>query len=189
MTRTHHIPPCLKPLFTGFVALLLLGLVACKKDTPNNPHDPNTLPPLTHEGKNTFGCLVNGEVWVAYAPFTVGGAVAITGEFDSGAGHIEATLRTDTKHEAVKLFFKDVNSIGTYNFYLVSSTKTGIVYFLNSPNCSIYYHDTTNVGIMNITYFNNSNRIMSGTFQMDLVNPSCPGDTIRIREGRFDWRF
>ena len=118
-----------------------------------------------------------------------GGAVAITGEFNSGAGHIEATLRTETKHEVIKLFFKDVYSTGMYNFFLVSNTKTGFVYFLDPPDCSIYYHDTSNVGTMNITNLDHSSRIMSGTFEMDLVNPSCPGDTIRIREGRFDWRY
>lgn len=190
MTKIHIIPQRKKQFFLLILGFLLISIFSCKKETTDTTsHDPNKLPPLTHEGKNTFGCLVNGEIWVAYAPSSVGGAMAITGEFDSGSGHIEATLKTDTKHEAVKLFFKDVDSIGLYNFYLVSDTKTGIAYFLNPPNCSIYYHDTSNVGTMNITYFNNSNRIMSGTFQMDLVNPSCQGDTVRIREGRFDWRF
>ena len=27
---------------------------------------PATLPPITQEGKNTFGCKVDGEVWVPY---------------------------------------------------------------------------------------------------------------------------
>jgi hypothetical protein len=191
MTRTHHIPSRLKPFFTGFVALLLFGLVACKKDTPNNPHDPNTLPPLTHEGKNTFGCKVNGEVWVAHAPFTVGGPIALSGSYnhENGGGDIDANLSTDIRLEQIRLYFRGIVATGTYQMYLVSSTKSGMNYYTNPPNCSIYYHDTSNVGVMNITYFNYSSRIMSGSFQMDLINPSCPGDTIRIREGRFDWRF
>lgn len=40
--------------------LLTLGASSCKKDTPEA-----ALPPATHEGKNTGGCLINGERFVA----------------------------------------------------------------------------------------------------------------------------
>jgi len=34
-------------------------------ENPPVPDPEPELPPITHEGKNTFGCLVNGKVWVA----------------------------------------------------------------------------------------------------------------------------
>ncbi len=42
----------------ALAVLLLAG--SCKKDEPEAG-----LPPATHEGKNTAGCLVNGERFVA----------------------------------------------------------------------------------------------------------------------------
>lgn len=41
----------------------LFFVFACKKNPPVEPAD--ELPALTHEGKNTFGYKVNGEIWVA----------------------------------------------------------------------------------------------------------------------------
>jgi hypothetical protein len=193
MTRTHHIPSRLKPLFTGFVALLLFGLVACKKDTPNNPHDPNTLPPLTHEGKNTFGCKVNGEVWVAYMPSTVGGSVALEGTFyqDVGALHLTANRKLDNPNvsDRVDVVLLELHIEGEYEMPTYNNQMRGFTDYLNNHNCSKYYFHDDLLRKVRITYFSNNKRIISGTFEMDLINPSCPGDTIRIREGRFDWRY
>lgn len=42
-------------------------LIACKKEDPAlTPLE--QLPPLTFEGKNTFGCLIDGGAWVAKVP-------------------------------------------------------------------------------------------------------------------------
>lgn len=51
--------------------LLLIALcglfTACKKTvTPIPTPIVEQLPPATQEGKNTFGCLINGNVWVPY---------------------------------------------------------------------------------------------------------------------------
>jgi hypothetical protein len=48
--------------FNGFLIILLIANLHCKKSHP----PPNILPAMTQEGKNTFGCMVNGEVWVPY---------------------------------------------------------------------------------------------------------------------------
>lgn len=179
--------------FSVLLFLIGAGVLSCKKEVADpDSYNPNVLPPLTHEGKNTFGCKVNGEVWVAYVPFTVGGAVAITGEFNLGEGYIRATTKNDEKHQIIGMFFKNISGVGEYYFYLNSETKLGIMYLDDkSPSdcSSIYYHDLNNIGVLNISYLNQNERIMSGTFEMDLINPSCPGDTIRIREGRFDCRY
>jgi hypothetical protein len=49
--------------FLLFFSLTLL-LVACELFPEAEPE--NTLPPITQEGANTFGCKVNGEVWLPY---------------------------------------------------------------------------------------------------------------------------
>jgi hypothetical protein len=60
-----------KSLLLLTATFLLLALLAgCKKDTSTPKPDPlpyplSELPLPTEEGKGTFGCLINGEPWVA----------------------------------------------------------------------------------------------------------------------------
>src|ERR1017187_1704281 len=49
-----------------FRALFLISIaiinINCKKSKPSD-----TLPPVTQSGANTFGCKINGVVWVPYS--------------------------------------------------------------------------------------------------------------------------
>jgi hypothetical protein len=56
-----------------FSLTLLLG--ACELFPEAEPE--NVLPPITQEGANTFGCKVNGEVWL---PYKDGGFISLTGD-------------------------------------------------------------------------------------------------------------
>lgn len=42
--------------------IILCVLMGCKKDMPSK-----NLPPVTQEGRNTAGFLLDGEVWVPFA--------------------------------------------------------------------------------------------------------------------------
>ena len=48
----------MKKLIKISLALLAILLSACERDIPT------TLPPATQEGKNTFGCYINGELFL-----------------------------------------------------------------------------------------------------------------------------
>ena len=58
-------------LLTWLLAVPLLW-GGCDKPLfqPNkdNTEEPEELPPITTTGENTFGCLVNGEVWLPAGP-------------------------------------------------------------------------------------------------------------------------
>ena len=41
------------------VAIILSLASSCKKEKM-----PDALPPITTEGKGTFGCKINGEIWI-----------------------------------------------------------------------------------------------------------------------------
>jgi hypothetical protein len=43
----------------------MLVFISCNKD-PYSDTDNLVLPPITMEGKNTFGCEINGKVWVPF---------------------------------------------------------------------------------------------------------------------------
>ena len=173
---------------------LIISLMGCKKEVADpGSSNPNVLPPLTHEGKNTFGCKVNGEVWVAYAPFTLGGAVAMEGSYTSSTGrfYLKGTrdLEEHNIFENVRIRCLDVNAVGEYNMNVPHDEVIGFLDFNGNHDCTTYYNIESSTGKISITYFSISEGIISGTFEMDLINPSCSGDTVKIREGRFDWRM
>src|SRR5687768_7246469 len=62
-----------------FIIALFCCSLKCRKDKDKPPA---TLPPMTQEGKNTFGCKVNGEIWVPYTKCGFGsnpcGELAVT---------------------------------------------------------------------------------------------------------------
>ncbi|MEM1406713.1 MAG: hypothetical protein AAGG59_08065 [Bacteroidota bacterium] len=46
------------------VLMTLFAAAGCSDDEPGSQEPIDQLPPATREGRNTFGCLVNGEAWV-----------------------------------------------------------------------------------------------------------------------------
>ncbi|GAA0874932.1 hypothetical protein GCM10009118_13400 [Wandonia haliotis] len=180
--------------YIAIYGVLIIGLMGCKKEVADpDSFNPNVLPPLTHEGKNTFGCKVNGEVWGIGAPYTISGPVALDGSYTLSTGrfYLKGTLKTDGGDifENVRIRANEVYSVGEYNMGISSDQVTGFSDYSENHNCGSYYNIQESPGKIFITYFSISEGIISGVFEMDLVNPSCPGDTIRIREGRFDWRM
>ena len=180
--------------YIAIYGVLIIGLMGCKKEVADpGSSNPNVLPPLTHEGKNTFGCKVNGEVWVAYAPFTVGGPTSMESIYNSSSGYFQLigkrVLDEDNVFETIKILCDSVFIQGDYPMRINHLSTRGFTDYKGNYNCSKYYYDTTLISRVDITFFSPSQRIISGTFEMDLVNPSCPGDTVKIREGRFDWRY
>ena len=73
----------MKPQFYSFiliVSLVIIG-IACKKKSDNPIDD---LPPVTTTGANTFGCLVNGELFIPKVNF--GPRRALESYFDISNG-------------------------------------------------------------------------------------------------------
>jgi hypothetical protein len=134
------------------------------------------------EGKNTFGCLVNGKAWL---PKGDNGrdnlAVGCNSElFDLRAYRINS----DADWEYFYLFTK---LIGSKRHFELNDTKTGTILFTNN-NCT--YGRDNNVyrkGTLTFTRFDETNLIFAGTFEITLAKPGC--DTIKIRNGRFDMKF
>ncbi|GAA0874928.1 hypothetical protein GCM10009118_13360 [Wandonia haliotis] len=173
---------------------MLCGASSCKKEnTEPNSSNPNVLPPLTHEGKNTFGCKVNGEVWVAQMPFAVGGAIALEGTYYTNTNMMylvaKRKLEEEGKFDRIDILVENLIQNGDYVMLTDDNQMRGFTDYEGNYNCSTYRYNDDLLRRVIITYFSPSQGIISGTFEMDLINPSCPGDTIRIREGRFDWRM
>jgi hypothetical protein len=170
-------------LLFGLVICLLLS---CKKDIEE-------LPEATQTGANTFGARVNGAFWVP------GGKNILTTDV------LEARFGGSN---SVFIHARDFRAIPTereFVIYLQGITGPG-VYHLNSttsiyPNQSAsyaYYEerrfrpfaewitDAQHTGTVTVTRYDETEKIISGTFEFTAVNLDDPSQTITVTDGRFD---
>lgn len=172
--------------------LLTILFIGCKNDDDLTPIE--QLPPPTTEGKNTIGCLVNGQ------PFTDKGIMnnfyqLVDGEYFL-AINWDSPSQADYPVGQIGLFRINVEEGKTYqlNFSRRADdilTK-GTAYYANiNENSEFYGEYETNemyTGEVHFTRFDEQNGIMSGTFQFQ-AQEITSGDVITITDGRFDLRF
>ncbi|MCC7452635.1 MAG: hypothetical protein IT222_00605 [Crocinitomix sp.] len=164
---------------------------ACTKDPI--PPDPTTIvmPPLTHQGINTFGCYMNGELFVANVGESVWSVPPVSGTYNelNGDFGMQGSRHYDTLLDAININADVTNGVGIYNFKTYSGGTAGYSATI-SPFCDYYYEDTPNLGKLTITHLDEEKNIISGTFYMNLINTACEEDTLlKITDGRFDWRY
>lgn len=177
------------------VWLLLLAscsiAASCKKTKPDTPlTELQKLPAVTQRGANTFGCLVDGLAWlpngskpqtggsniqVYIDPTFQGGRFSITGHqynnFQNQVG-FGATKCTNAGYFDISL---PINTLG-YNRFLNN---------VNTCEFSSFDAGTYRRGFFNISKYDLTNGIFSGTFEFTIKSQAC-GDTIRITDGIFD---
>ena len=177
---------------TVFSSILFIGLTSCKKDPPviNQPTAP-TLPALTHTGANTFGCYIDGELFVANDGESVWSIPAVSGSFDEETREltIQGTRYSgDNIREFIVLLSDIIDNKGQYKF---KTYEGDVVGYRNhgGDNCDYNYNPMIDEYI-SITYLNETKNIISGTFSMTLINKDCPTKTtLKITDGRFDFHY
>lgn len=134
--------------------------------------------------------MIDGVPFVADVKFTVGGPVPLSGSFneESKLLVIQGNRGNDNGSvDAVSFMAVVSNGNSTYNMSVSSSTFKGYLNFVGS-SCE-YYHNPNNKGSVEITFIDLDDNIISGTFDMTLVNPDCADSTMAITEGRFDFGY
>ncbi len=172
-----------------FLFILLVVNIQCRKSSSQ----PNILPPVTQEGMNTFGCKVNGVVWVPYFQCTI-----LTG------GCKELGFRVyyqDTTNKLPIYFTLDVQRLISDTLFTSFGMYTDGQQINNTGNVIdsvlvIYTRGTTQysnllpnlkTGAFNITKLDTVNNIVSGTFSFALHDIS--GDSVVVTDGRFDLTY
>jgi hypothetical protein len=181
----------------------VLVFFACIKDPI--PPDPTTIimPPLTHQGINTFGCYMDfpsanasgeqgGELFVANEGESVWALPPVScnfNEFTRDLG-IQGSRQYDTLRDYIYIRADITNGVGVYDFRMNEAGSVGYSGTI-TPKCDYYYYqDTPNLGKLTITHLDEVNNIISGTFYMNLINADCEEDTLlKITDGRFDCRY
>ncbi len=164
------------------------------RDTCNRWID-TILPPITHEGKNTVGCLINGHPWIP--------KIGKVGE-DNNFHTIQIDFRyiTDPKYVniprfrfwAVKNFQNPCDTAFSLMGFTNVNVHKGETYLINN-DYPLNSHYGESIGgdhalirdgksYLTIDYLDTTNYIISGRFGMNLKD--YKGDTVKITDGRFD---
>lgn len=157
---------------------LLILLASCKKN------DNSPLPEATQQGKNTFGCLLDGQVFLptpshnVFQPIT-----ALQGYFYRH----EIGVRVYGEQGQMYLTLRDAFQPGTYP---LGETSTGNFASLNR-SMGLFYTSSTRGGSLTLTRIDTVARIMAGTFEFSALDyyHGGTGSTIAVTSGRFDVAF
>lgn len=184
----------MKPLILFIISFVLLS-GSCKKNKVSSPID--KLPIETQLGANTFGCLVNGEVFKPGGAQLSGGSLQCNYQLLSGNSYFFVLIgryRNNTNGSG--------SGVGLYTDSL--KLQEGLKYNFktrNKGNCSASYSFYTSTstfqsyetdgnlykGELWLKKIDTINQIVSGTFWFDAVNTN--GQKVEVREGRFDVRY
>lgn len=146
--------------------------------------DEDELPPITMEGKNTFGCLVNGKMFISKGGFGQSGTHAeVYKRPDTVAINIYAGNSVENQTIFISIIDSpDLRINGTYDF---NNDKCCGLQYLNYDNEISCSYEAPVSGYVKLSKFDLSKGIVAGTFEFKAYSLECE-DTVVITEGRFD---
>jgi len=160
---------------------------ACKKEKID------TLPPITQEGANTFGCVINGKIYLpkGFEQNKPCFDMIVDPSFNDGSIDIRVFSKEGDTNTRLNFGSDSISNTGL--FWVGSKADFGYSIYskrLSDNICETPYsygEPSSKKGFIKITRYDLTNRIISGEFEFHFVNPNCGiGDTIHITQGRFD---
>ncbi len=148
------------------LSFLLTTGMQCKKSSQTIKED--VLPAETQTGKQTFGCLVNGVVWLPKTSYV--------------SSPLTASIQFDILSISVR---RDNENMG---FSIRNFTDKGIFPLVNNDNYAVSGNAfITYDGEINITKYDKQLNIISGTFNFNAKDKA--GNIINVKDGRFDLNY
>lgn len=189
-------------MISVFLLSILFISISCKK-TKNNPETitpTEQLPAITQTGANTFGCLINGNVWLpkGYDGTFTNSRINIDPTFVDGDMTIRVYRINNGILEDMSLASDSIKSIGTYLFKTLSRAKFRFAKYKSDLSVAYCASDNGNIGgnssningFIKVTRYDLVNKIFSGEFEVTFNNASCGlGDPVKITGGRFDYKL
>jgi len=144
------------------------------------------LPPITTWGANTFGCLVNGNVWLPYSylqgginyALWVGGAIPGS-YYKNQTISITANNTKTSPTSTFDIVIFNLKDTGTYE--IQNTLSDGLTY----SDGTIDYAPVDTFGTVKILRLDTIADIVSGTFSFRGTNTQF-NKTVNITNGRFD---
>ena len=186
-----------------FFLILTLIILNCCESSPTAPLE-DTLTGITSTGANTFSCRVNQQIWIPFQKpqplFDKGPTLIamIDSRFHNlliDAVRMRSDNRSSTFEEtsSISIRIDSIYSTGAYqiNSYNADSTmrpsdtRRTIISTYGMKSVDGYAGQGN--GLVNITRFDTTNKIVSGTFNFTV--PRKDGSTLNITDGRFDLKI
>ncbi|GHB85806.1 DUF6252 family protein [Persicitalea jodogahamensis] len=154
--------------------------------------DKDPLPKATQEGKNTFGCKINGKPWV---PERGGVLFSSVKPIEGGFYRVLTTPRSvgiwirtrDNDKKRVHVHLEDIE-VGEHLLNLDTQVMPVTIlakdYGMYQVGNLIHSTSSRHTGRVTITKADTLTGIISGTFEF--IAASSTGDTVRVTDGRFD---
>ena len=151
----------------------LTSLSDCERDEPKTELE--KLPPITQEGKNTFGCLVNGKAWVTKT------------SIDAAAVYQQGILQVDAMVQS-KSFFQSQFFLIRYpkeGSFMLNDTVNSRIFMIDSnTRCEYITDDLNGSGTLSISKFDLQKKVVSGVFEFSVRQSTC--EELIVTNGRFD---
>jgi len=172
------------------IGIAFLLFISCRKIKNQNSVD--QLPPATSKGANTFGCLVDGKVFLPYKDLLAGGVVLQCNYQQVQSENYFVLAARNQKEEYMVVVNIDKLELTKDTNFSFSSPLTGPVYGRtgkSQTNFTLPYRTNgTLPGMFSLSRFDLVNQIAAGTFWFDAID-SATGKIVQVREGRFDVQF
>ncbi len=155
---------------------------SCKKDKPGTADD---------EQGDYFTCYVNGEFWEAYSDAQSSQENPdIYAQFNVTDGYLNLQVlkNTGVLVQEIKMYVHEIDKPGSFEM-ATGNGHLKLFYDYSSSDCNSYFADTLNPGSFNLTYWNQQEHHMKGTFSMTLRNPDCPDSLLYITNGKFSFFY
>jgi hypothetical protein len=173
----------------GILSLVLLVLMSvtsstCKKDSKDLIPKIDELPQETQVGKNTFGCLVDGEIWISTRNYTniYNNDQFWVYNYPLFRGISIVAKKSDKNpQESFTLFSKNIYGAGRYKL-----GKYFDPYVTSYNNQQTFIISDTVNSLLNITKYDTINRIISGEFNFKFLKDN---KTINVTNGVFDIKY
>ncbi len=182
----------MKPGFYLLGLFLLFSVVIqCRKNKNTSPVE---LPPVTQDGKNTFGFKLNGEIWIPYSECSFSGNpcgelftdVYRTQPSEMLPFSFSLAFAKDEKDNTSTAFSIQTKASGIYT---IGNKIDSLTILFTKPVGQLYYNYNYHGKMekVEITKVDVANGIISGVFELTLYQSI--NDSVKITEGRFDLRF
>jgi hypothetical protein len=163
--------------------LLLIGLASCREEEI-------LLPKSTTEGLNTFGCKVNGKIWLPRQGLGIPSPQSVSSFYNSSLRRFDLIGVQGGNEESIRLYVENISKVGKYN--LVVSDKLFPDLYLTTYDGNyvddqyVLFSGATNE--LNITRLDTIQKIISGNFQVELKGIKNR-KIVKLTEGIFDIKY
>ena len=151
-------------------------------------NDPE-LPPITTEGKGTFGCYVNGKLFLNEGVSGFGNGLYAELQKTPDVARIVIYVSNSSAKQTLIMSIRDLPTLQVGKIYNLLSDPLFFFDYIDystTPSCTYTYMEVIsgNIKLLKFEVTNPQRMIISGTFEFTASSVKC--GEISITSGRFD---